>query len=108
MQTITSNAANFLERSNALRYLEGDPICNPSRAKAYIAKYGKPVEEKLTWFSVKSIPYNIVCPPQTIIGPEKRKQKFFLEERHAREYAESIKEPQIIKFLGSTRDFIYI
>ncbi len=50
MQTITSNAANFLERSNALRYLEGDPICDPSRAKAYIAKYGKPgTLDKSSW-----------------------------------------------------------
>tara|TARA_R110000822_G_scaffold2772_15_gene12903 strand:- start:1688 stop:1972 length:285 start_codon:yes stop_codon:yes gene_type:complete len=94
MQYLSFKSADFLERSNALRYLQGNPKCNPTRAIAYIEEHGEPQEEKLTWYSVD--------------GPEEPGEKFFLDEEKARDYAKTVKEPQIIKFLGSTKDFILI
>tara|TARA_R110001592_G_scaffold140647_1_gene361687 strand:+ start:244 stop:846 length:603 start_codon:yes stop_codon:yes gene_type:complete len=94
MSYISKSGADFLEESNAVRYLKGDPKCQKSRATDWIQRNGIPksVRGELSCFSVKT-PFSV-------------NEKFFLNLPDAMEIAEGTKNSIIYEYEWKTRRWV--
>jgi hypothetical protein len=93
MSFISKSGADFLEESNATRYLQSDGKCNKARATNWIERNGIPEElSESSCYSVKS-PFSI-------------EEKFFLNLPDAIERAESINNSILYQYKGKDKSVV--
>jgi hypothetical protein len=93
MSFISKSGADFLEESNAVRYLKGDHNCQKTRATSWIECNGIPESAKgLSCYSVKT-PYSF-------------KEKFFLNLPDAMDIAEGTRDCIFYHYVEKRRERI--